>query len=254
MGAEGGGAVRIVGPGRPTVAMIPSLGRPASDFDTLAGAVAATGHTCALVEPVEAIDGRPGPDLLDLARDVVGRLADAGAGAGLTLIGHAFGNRLSRAVVSVAPERIDGLVLLAAGGLVPIEPEVGRSLVACFDASLPLEEHRRHVGFVFFSDAGHAPVWDAGWDGALAAFQRAALERTPLSSWWSAAPDRVLVVQGLDDRIAVPENGRRYVAELVGRGVDARLVELADAGHALLPEQPAAIAAAVTAFLRGEPT
>lgn len=251
-------AVRIVGPGRPTVAMIPSLGRPASDFETLAGAVAATGRTCALVDPVGAIDASPEPDLLDLARDVVGRLAAAGAGAGsgsgLTLIGHAFGNRLSRAVVSVAPERIEGLVLLAAGGLVPIEPEVGRSLVACFDATLPLEEHRRHVGFVFFADAGHAPVWDAGWDGALATFQRAALERTPLSSWWSAAPDRVLVVQGLDDRIAVPENGRRYVAELVGRGVDARLVELADAGHALLPEQPAAIAAAVTAFLRGEPT
>jgi pimeloyl-ACP methyl ester carboxylesterase len=54
-------------------------------------------------------------------------------------------------------------------------------------------------------------------------------------------------VQGLQDACAVPENGRRYVAM---HPEIAQLVEIDGAGHALLPEQPAAVAAAVVDFLR----
>ncbi len=57
----------------------------------------------------------------------------------------------------------------------------------------------------------------------------------------------MLIVQGLDDALAVPENGRILKAEMGDR---AELVELANCGHAMLPEQPAAIAEAVLRFLR----
>ena len=60
---------------------------------------------------------------------------------------------------------------------------------------------------------------------------------------------RVLVVQGLQDVCAPPENGRRYVA---AHPAEATLVEV-DAGHALLPEQPRAVVEAVIGFLRGSP-
>jgi pimeloyl-ACP methyl ester carboxylesterase len=60
--------------------------------------------------------------------------------------------------------------------------------------------------------------------------------------------DRILVVQALQDAIATVENGRRYVAESAPH---ARLVEINGAGHAMLPEQPEAIASAIIEFLKG---
>jgi pimeloyl-ACP methyl ester carboxylesterase len=58
--------------------------------------------------------------------------------------------------------------------------------------------------------------------------------------------DRVLVVQALQDAIAPPGNGRRYVAESAPH---ARLVEIDGAGHAMIPERPELISAALVEFL-----
>jgi pimeloyl-ACP methyl ester carboxylesterase len=55
-----------------------------------------------------------------------------------------------------------------------------------------------------------------------------------------------LVVQPADDVVAVPENATRLVAMLGDR---AHLVTIPGAGHALLPEQPGAVADAVVAWL-----
>jgi pimeloyl-ACP methyl ester carboxylesterase len=68
-----------------------------------------------------------------------------------------------------------------------------------------------------------------------------------VDDWWSAGRTvPVLVIQGLQDQAAPPENGRILKAEAPDR---VELVELDGAGHALLPEQPMEIARAVTGFL-----
>ena len=76
--------------------------------------------------------------------------------------------------------------------------------------------------------------------------QGAAVRRTPTDDWWSGGGAPMLVVQGLDDRIAPPANGRALRDERV----NTTLIELDGAGHALLPEQPDAIGAAVLDFLQ----
>jgi pimeloyl-ACP methyl ester carboxylesterase len=53
-------------------------------------------------------------------------------------------------------------------------------------------------------------------------------------------------VQGLDDVLAPPVNGRALVERL---GRRASLIEVPDAGHAMLPEQPLAVADALIDFL-----
>ena len=78
-------------------------------------------------------------------------------------------------------------------------------------------------------------------------YQRKALTSTPRDDWWSASIQRVLVVHALQDAIAPVENGRRYKSESAPH---ARLVEIDRAGHAMLPEQPEAIASAVISFLQ----
>lgn len=228
------------------IVMLPSLGRGAADFDDLVAAVHAAGFTALALEPPAAVPA--GSTLHDLAALVIAAMDERGWQR-VHLLGHAFGQRLARCVVADHPERVATLTMLAAGGLVEMEPTIARSLVACFDESVPAEEHMAHVQRVFFAEGNDASVWAGGWLTATAALQRAAVQATPPGEWTSAAAERVLVVQGLQDACAVPENGRRYVAM---HPDIATLVEIDGAGHALLPERPTAIAAAVIDFLRAE--
>ena len=56
-----------------------------------------------------------------------------------------------------------------------------------------------------------------------------------------------MIVQPLDDVLGPPRVGRALAASL---GVRARYVELAHCGHAILPEQPVAVAEHVIRFVK----
>ena len=78
----------------------------------------------------------------------------------------------------------------------------------------------------------------------MAAAQRSAAVATPIEQWWTAGHAPLLVVQGSEDVVAVPRNGE-LLAESLGERVT--LASLAGAGHAMLPEQPDAIATTLLA-------
>jgi pimeloyl-ACP methyl ester carboxylesterase len=223
--------------------MLASLGRGASDFDDLSSRLDEAGYETIALEPAEAV--APGTTMVELAQGVLDELDNRGVEV-FHLVGHAFGNRLARMVSARAPQRVLTLTLLAAGGYLPIEPAVAHSLLQCFDVSASPSEHLSAIAHAFFADGHDAAIWESGWDARVATYQRAALEATDPALWWDATAPRVLVVQGLDDRIAPPGNGRHYVAN--HRDV-ATLVEIANAGHALIVEQPGAVARAVVNFL-----
>jgi pimeloyl-ACP methyl ester carboxylesterase len=200
-----------------TVVLIPGLGRGPSDFDDLAGRLRADGFDPLAYDPLPLL-GAEVPDgitLHTIAADVAAQIDEPAH-----LVGHAFGNRVARCLAVDRPDLVRSVTLLAAGGLIPPEPDGQRSLHRSFGAP-----------------------------NAAAAGQRAAVVATPLEDWWLGGSAPLLVVQGVDDRVAVPENGRRLIAEIGDRG---RLVELADAGHALIFEQPDVVANAVLAFLRDQ--
>ncbi len=225
------------------VVMVPSLGRPATDFEPLYPALRAAGFEPVPVEPHPSWDGDA--TLHDLARDTVSQLDALGIGT-FHLVGHAFGNRLSRTITADFGGRVESLTLLAAGGLVEPDPHMFVLLNRCFDSTLPDDEHLDTVRQVFFAPGNDPSVWRDGWMGEIAAYQRAAVLATPREDWWGASVDRVLVVQALQDAIAPPGNGRRYVAESAPH---ARLVEIDGAGHAMIPERPELISAALVEFL-----
>ena len=60
----------------------------------------------------------------------------------------------------------------------------------------------------------------------------------------------MLIIQGLDDKTAPPENGIRMKAEFGDR---ITLVNLPNAGHAMGLEKPEETAAALLSFLRSHP-
>ncbi|MDQ6697695.1 MAG: alpha/beta hydrolase [Actinomycetota bacterium] len=243
------GSVRGAGQGV-AVVLHPSLGRPASDFDALAERLVEASFRVLGIDP-QGVGGDAPPDtndltLHDLADDVLGVLDEAGL-ATVHLVGHALGNRVVRCLAADHPDRVRSLTLLAAGGRVEGDDEARSALISCFDDQSPDDLRLDAVRTAFFAPGNDVPSsWRTGWYPAAAALQSAAVRRTPTEDWWSAGQAPMLVVQGLQDRVAPPENGRT----LRDQRPSTTLVEIDGAGHALLPERPDAVAEAVLGFLR----
>jgi len=236
----------------PAIVMIPSLGRGAHDFDDLAGRLVAAGFRVIRPQP-RGIGASTGPmtglSLHDLADDVA--LAITGSGLrSAAVLGHDDGNRIARSTAAFHPELVSRVILVGAGGKVPPDPEAATALRAVFDANLSPEAHLRAVDIGFFAPGNDPAVWRDGWHADVAAMERSAGAATPLKDWWTAGAAPLLVVVGNQDRIAPPAN-----ADLLKHDVGDRaaVIHLDGAGHALLPEQPKALADAIIAYLRSPP-
>lgn len=241
-------AVTTAGAG-PPVLLLPGLGRSATDYDRLAAALHRAGFaTLAMEHRGHGASTGPTDDLSlhDYAADCVD-VIDELAGGRAHVVGHMAGQRVGRTLAVDRPDHVRSLVLLAAGGRVPAGPEATAGLAQALDPAATDAEHRAALRSAFFAPGNDPSPWLTGWSRAAAAPLALATMRTPLEEWWLPPPEvPVLVVQGLDDVIALPENGRLLAAE----HSDTRLVEVAGAGHALLPERPDAVADAVVTFLR----
>ncbi|MBR0641519.1 alpha/beta fold hydrolase [Plastoroseomonas hellenica] len=240
----------------PAVVLLPSLARGAEDFDQLAALIAAAGFRVIRPEP-RGIGGSAGPveglTLYDLAADAALAIeADAGGRVAPVIVaGHAFGNWVARALSAIRPELVRGVVLLAASIGTEIDPGIRASINGSFDPALPEAERLRHLQRGYFAPGNDARVWLTGWHPAVARMQRAATAATPDRSWQRVA-DRVpvLYVAAVEDTIAPLPTLARLQQEL---GPRVTLAEVARAGHALLPEQPEATAAALIRFARELP-
>jgi len=246
-GPAGPVQVRSIGTGH-AVVMLPSLGRGASDFEDLAQRLAAKGYRAVAPEP-RGIGGSTGSlegvSMGDLADDAVAVIKALGL-VPATVVGHAFGNRLARLVATRQPDLVSGVVLLACGGQVRPALEHMAALRRVFDTGASPEEHLAAVDMAFFAPGNDPSVWTGGWFPAVAQLQGRAVEADDPSVWWTAGSADVLVVQPADDVVALPANAHDIVERLGGR---ATLVNVADAGHALLPEQPVVVADAVLRWL-----
>jgi len=121
-----------------------------------------------------------------------------------------------------------------------------KALIGCFDQTLSRDDHLACVKKAFFAQGNDPAVWQGGWWPEVSAMQSGAVRATPTQDWWEAGGQPMLVVQALEDAIALPANAHDLKERMPGR---VTLVELQNAGHAMLPEQPDAIAKAVLDYL-----
>ena len=231
-----------------TVLCVPSFGRSVRDFGRLAGDLAQAGFQVILPE-TRGI--RPAGRALagltqdGLARDALAVLDGLGI-ARAHLVGHAFGNRVVRTAASLAPERVDSVILLAAGGAVAIAPDIRQALEACFRLDLPEEERLRAVRLAFFAEGSDPTVWRDGWYPDVAAAQMRAADAVVGGDWMAAGGRPILAVQPLEDKVAPPEASRRLRDRL---GAQVTVADVAGAGHALLPEKPQEVARILAEWL-----
>lgn len=235
----------------PAVLLLPSFARSASDFNELAAALNQAGYRTLAVQPRGADGsalGRYGATLHDFARDAVSVLDAEHAAAPVAIVGHAFGNRVARAVATDFPDRVERLVLLSGGGEVPTPPEAGRMVATALFGFWSAQARLDAVGNAFFADTNNVPpYWQEGWYPLTGLIQTRATTLTPFAEWGSGGKAPMLIVQALSDRLAPASTAQRMVQRYSAR-VTWR--EIKGAGHAMLPEQPDQIATEVLAFLR----
>jgi pimeloyl-ACP methyl ester carboxylesterase len=115
--------------------------------------------------------------------------------------------------------------------------------------SKPDAERMQDLQTAFFFAGNDPAVWLNGWYPAVAEQQLAANERTDTARWWTAGHAPVLLVQAEGDPVAPPGNAEALAADIGDR---LTLVRLRRASHAILPEQPRAVAALIAGYLSGE--
>ncbi len=241
----------VAGKGQ-TIIMLPSLGRPASDFNELAQTLIQNGYRVILVEP-RGMKDQTGTQnesvtLFNLADDVAEIAAEeTAADEKIVIAGHAFGNRVARAFAQSYQDKTKAVMLFAAGGKVPLHPRTRAALVRTFYFFLPNFIRLREMRHAFF--AGDNPIpdyWIGGWNIPTSQVQRAAVDNTPPPLWWQGGEAPMLVLQPMQDAIAPYGNAQALKKEFAAR---VEVVKIENAGHALLPEQPDHIARAVVDFL-----
>jgi pimeloyl-ACP methyl ester carboxylesterase len=239
--------VHLQGEGRPVV-MLPSLGRGAADFADLADRVARAGFCAVRPEP-RGVNGTSkcldGITLEHFADDVAAVIE--AIGGPVTVIGHDFGGQVAEIVSYLYPNLVSSLVLLAPPGPEPAKPEPATALRRIFVPELNDEEHLEAVALALFAEGNDPVVWVNGWYPTLAFAQAEAERHLPPEDMWARLRCETLVLQPAEDLIVVPANAR-LMAEQLGGLVTSIIVP--QAGHALLPEQPEAVAAAVLSWLQ----
>ena len=240
--------VTACGKGAPVV-LLPSLGRDIEDFHAVAEALAASGLRALMPSP-RGMNGSTGPlagiTLHDFAADIAAVIRHEGETPAL-VAGHAFGNWVARTTATDYPELVSGVAVLAAA-----HKDFPRSLRLDIDGSmnvaLPREQRLAHLRAAFFAPCNDPDGWLEGWFPSVALAQRAASAATPTATWWPAGTAPLLDVQADSDPFA-PQSGAHLLRDELGAD-RVSIVLIKNAGHALLPEQPEAVARVLADFAK----
>jgi pimeloyl-ACP methyl ester carboxylesterase len=241
----------------PAIVILPSLGRSGNDYDVVSRMLAEDGFRVLRPQP-RGIGRSEGPmdglTMHDLAADVANVIEHENAGPAI-VAGHAFGNFVARQVAADRPDLVRGVVLAAASaGKVPpgstekpIGPEMRKAIDGPADSSLPEEKRLEYLKIAFFAPGNDPTVWLGGWNAAVHHMESHAREHTPVDDYFAAGKAPILDLQAEHDPVA-PRRFAGVLKSMLGDRVT--VVVIPNASHALVPEQPAAVSAAIASFAR----
>jgi pimeloyl-ACP methyl ester carboxylesterase len=233
----------------PLILLLPSLGRDADEFDAAAERIAAAGFR--VVRPQPRGYGRSaGPmqnlTLHDFARDIAAVIEHQKSGPAI-LAGHAYGHFVAKMTAVDFPKLVRGVALIGAAQKNP-NPEVQKSVALATDPTQPEAVRLKHLQYVFFAPGNDARLWLKGFHANVRAAQVVARDTTPQREYWSAGTVPLLDIQGEDDPYRPRSSANELVEEFGANRVS--VVVIPRAAHAIMVEQPNAVADALIAWAR----
>ncbi len=236
------------GHSRETMVLLPSSQRDSLDFTDVAEGLADQGFR--VLRPQPRGMGRSsaplaGLTLQTLAADVAHVIKQLCGGRAI-VAGHAFGHYVARVTDLHHPDSVRGVVLLAAAAR-ELPAGLSASLDIAADNTRAEAERLMHLRRAFFAPGNDATVWLEGWHPQWRAHYRLATASPPKEDWWPRTHSPILEVQGEHDPWR-PLASRAELQDQLGDTVSLCLIN--DASHALIPEQPAAVTAAIVNWAR----
>lgn len=226
------------------VVLLPSSLRDATDLEGLAQALNYRGH--AVLRPQPRGMGRSSPPAGDftlhtLAGDVAWAIERL-LGRPAIIAGHAFGHYVARVTDLDHPQWVLGVAVMGAAAR-EFPAGLTAMLDRAADSSQPVAERLACLQHAFFA-CGHNPSeWLQGWHFHLRQVYRAAGSIPPKSAWWPVSHAPILDLQAADDPWR-PEASRQELRQALGDRVTVWVIE--EASHALVAEQPEAVAQALS--------
>ncbi len=238
------------GHGDETVILAAGLARPADQVERLASELATEGIR-AITFNYRGIGGSTGPidglTLHDLADDVWA-IADRFGSRRVHLAGKTYGNRVMRTAASDQPDRTVSITLIGAGGQILPSEEVQTAYLRLLDPSISSQEWTELNATVNYAPGNEHLAAAAIELGTFPDVMRSQLEAsnsTPLEEWVSGGSAPMLVIVGLQDRVAVPANGLALATERP----ETWLLGIPHCGHNMVDEQPETLSHEIARFI-----
>ena len=245
--------IDLIAEGRgPLLVLLPSLGRDSEEFDPVAEQLAAGGLR--VLRPQPRGYGRSTAPmknitLHDYARDVAAVIEHEKAGPAI-LAGHAFGHFVAKMTAVDFPELTRAVILIGAARKTP-DPAVQRAVAIATDPSQPEPARLNALRQVFFARGNDPTSWLTGFHADVRAAEIIARDSTPQKEYYSAGTVPLLDIQGAEDPYKPLESSTELVDEFGANRVT--VVRIDHAAHAVIVEQPRAVADAILSWVRHLP-
>ena len=235
----------------PAIVLLPSQQRDSEDYDEAAHLLATKGFKVLRPQP-RGMGASRGPlqgiTLDTFAADVALVVRRLGGGRAV-IAGHAYGHFVARVADLRYPELVRGVVVLASAART-IPSGVQASLLVARDPKQPREARLAALRHAFFAPGNDPTPWLEGWYPEQSATYLYAMTRPPKDQWWPVSTSPILDLLGGDDPWRPPSSRDELKAALSDK-VTVHVVPRAS--HAMVPEQPQAVAEAIARWAGGLP-
>lgn len=232
----------------PLMVLLPSSARDSEDYDEVAEGLAKAGFRVLRPQPRGTGASRgptEGLTLHDLADDVAFSIESAHDGKAI-VVGHALGNWVARMTAVDHPDLVRGVVIAAAASK-NYPKELLVSLRNAGNVTLPDGQRLEALQIAFFAPGNDPSVWLKGWHPELAKYQRPIIANPKEEEWWSGGSVPMLDLQALQDPFRPRSTANDIKAEFGDR---ITIATVDHASHALIPEQPEAVVAAIVTWAK----
>jgi pimeloyl-ACP methyl ester carboxylesterase len=143
------------------------------------------------------------------------------------------------------------VILIGAARKTP-DPAVQRAVAIATDPSQPEAERLKNLKFVFFAKGNDPTSWLTGFHANVRNAEIIARDATPQAAYYASGSVPILDIQGDEDPYKPPESSKELVDEFGARRVT--VVRIPHTAHAIIVEQPKAVADAVVKWARQLPS